>query len=100
MSGSLPIVGILGGTGKEGSGLALRWARNGYPLIIGSRSVERAVQTAQELRDKVPGVNVRGSDNVEAASRQALAVDIIAASNNSIQLLTGNGTGSFARVRK
>ena len=67
MSGSLPIVGILGGTGKEGSGLALRWARNGYSLIIGSRSPERAMQTAQELRDKVPGANVRGADNVEAA---------------------------------
>jgi 8-hydroxy-5-deazaflavin:NADPH oxidoreductase len=67
MSGSLPTVGILGGTGKEGSGLALRWARNGYSLIIGSRSPERAVQAAQELRDKVPGANVRGADNVEAA---------------------------------
>src|SRR5258708_1150376 len=67
MSGSLPTVGILGGTGKEGSGLALRWARNGYPLIIGSRSPERAAQAAQELRDKVPGANVRGAGNAEAA---------------------------------
>ncbi len=67
MSGSLPTVGILGGTGKEGSGLALRWARNGYPLIIGSRSPERAAQTAQELRDKVPGANIRGTGNAEAA---------------------------------
>jgi 8-hydroxy-5-deazaflavin:NADPH oxidoreductase len=67
MSGSFPIVGILGGTGKEGSGLALRWARNGYPLIIGSRSPERAAQVAQELRDKVPGANVRGAGNAEAA---------------------------------
>jgi len=67
MSGLLPTIGILGGTGKEGSGLALRWARNGYSLIIGSRSPERAQQTAQELRDKVPGANVRGAGNAEAA---------------------------------
>src|SRR5713226_8375085 len=63
----LPTVAILGGTGKEGSGLALRWARNGYPLIIGSRSAERAVQSAKELAEKAPGANVRGADNVEAA---------------------------------
>jgi NADPH-dependent F420 reductase len=62
-----PIVAILGGTGKEGSGLAWRWARNAYPLIIGSRSAERAVQSAKELAEKVPGANVRGADNVEAA---------------------------------
>jgi len=67
MSASLPTVGILGGTGKEGSGLALRWAKNGYSLIIGSRSRERAAEAAQALREKVPGANVRGTDNTEAA---------------------------------
>jgi len=67
MSASLPTVGILGGTGKEGSGLALRWAKNGYSLIIGSRSPERAAEAAQALREKVPGANVRGTDNTEAA---------------------------------
>ncbi len=73
MSEVLPTVGILGGTGKEGSGLALRWANNGYSLIIGSRSVEKAEQAAQELRAKVPDVNVRGADNAEAAR----AADIV-----------------------
>ena len=67
MSDSLPTVGILGGTGKEGSGLALRWAQNGYALIIGSRSVEKAEEAARLLQEKVPGVNVRGTDNAEAA---------------------------------
>jgi 8-hydroxy-5-deazaflavin:NADPH oxidoreductase len=67
MSDSLPTVGILGGTGKEGSGLALRWARNGYTLIIGSRTPERAEQAAQDLRAKVPGVQVRGATNEDAA---------------------------------
>ena len=74
MSEVLPTVGILGGTGKEGSGLALRWANNGYSLIIGSRSVEKAEQAAQELRAKVPGVNVRGADNAEAARASDIVV--------------------------
>jgi len=67
MSEVLPTVGILGGTGKEGSGLALRWAQNGYALIIGSRSVEKAEEAARLLKEKVPGVQVRGTDNAEAA---------------------------------
>lgn len=74
MSEVLPTVGILGGTGKEGSGLALRWARNGYALIIGSRSPERADQSAQELRAKVPGANVRGADNAETARASDIVV--------------------------
>src|SRR5579859_6300511 len=67
MSDILPTVAILGGTGKEGSGLALRWAKGGYSLIIGSRTAEKAEQAAKDLREKVPGVNVRGEDNVAAA---------------------------------
>ena len=74
MSETLPMVGILGGTGKEGSGLALRWAQNGYALIIGSRSAERAVQAAQDLRAKVPGANVRGADNAAAAREAEIVV--------------------------
>ena len=46
---SLPTIAILGGTGKEGPGLALRWASVGYPIIIGSRQLEKAQATAAEL---------------------------------------------------
>src|SRR5947209_4678220 len=74
MSESLPTVAILGGTGKEGSGLALRWAQNGYSLIIGSRSPERAEEAARTLTEKVPGAKVRGTDNVEAARAADIAV--------------------------
>jgi NADPH-dependent F420 reductase len=42
-------VGLIGGTGEEGRGLALRWARAGAQVIIGSRSVERARQAADEV---------------------------------------------------
>ena len=40
-----PTIAILGGTGKEGTGLALRWASNGYDVIIGSRKEEKVWNT-------------------------------------------------------
>jgi len=72
---SLPIIAILGGTGKEGPGLALRWASVGYPIIIGSRQLEKAQTTATDLNATLStlGKNiipVRGMEN-SAAARQA-----------------------------
>ena len=42
-----PTIAVLGGSGKEGSGLAFRWAHAGYPVIIGSRSADKAAQAAE-----------------------------------------------------
>ena len=42
---ALATIAVLGGTGKEGGGLALRWAHKGHKVIIGSRTAERAVTT-------------------------------------------------------
>ena len=47
MSAEQPTVAILGGTGKQGPGLALRWGRSGYSIIIGSRSAEKAEETVR-----------------------------------------------------
>lgn len=66
----LPTIAILGGTGKEGPGLAMRWASAGYPIIIGSRQEEKAQATAAELREKLKLDNIRGMEN-SAAARQA-----------------------------
>jgi hypothetical protein len=63
------IVAILGGTGKEGTGLALRWARAGHHILIGSRSAERAWDRARELARQVPGGVFDGRTN-EVASRE------------------------------
>jgi NADPH-dependent F420 reductase len=60
---------IVGGTGALGAGLALRWAQAGAPIAIGSRSVERAEEAAAKLREKVPGAEVGGLLNEEAARR-------------------------------
>lgn len=60
---------IVGGTGALGAGLALRWASAGRPIAIGSRSAERAEQAATRLREAVPGAEVEGLLNGEAARR-------------------------------
>jgi hypothetical protein len=62
-----PVIGILGGTGNEGSGLALRWAKAGYPIIIGSRKQEKAERAAQELNEALALDTVRGLENSQAA---------------------------------
>jgi 8-hydroxy-5-deazaflavin:NADPH oxidoreductase len=60
---------IVGGTGALGAGLALRWAQAGASIAIGSRSAERAEQAAARLREAVPGAEVEGLLNEEAAQR-------------------------------
>jgi 8-hydroxy-5-deazaflavin:NADPH oxidoreductase len=63
---------IIGGTGALGFGLALRWARAGLPVVIGSRSAERADEAAGRLREALPGAEVEGLLNEQAATRGAV----------------------------
>ena len=67
------IVAVLGGTGPQGRGLARRWARAGIPVVIGSRSAERAAQTATELAEATGGT-VSGADNAKAADQGDIVV--------------------------
>jgi NADPH-dependent F420 reductase len=67
-------ISILGGTGKQGGGLALRWARAGYDVTIGSRQAEKAVQVASELNAELSGARILGLSNVEAALQADIAV--------------------------
>ncbi len=68
------VIGIVGGTGHEGSGLALRWARAGLPVVIGSRSAERAAQAAAEINAQLGIDTVRGLDNEAAAQAGEIVV--------------------------
>jgi 8-hydroxy-5-deazaflavin:NADPH oxidoreductase len=68
------ILGILGGTGKEGTGLAMRWAKAGYHIIIGSRQAERAQATAAELNARLGLDLVSGTDSQAAARTAHLCV--------------------------
>jgi hypothetical protein len=67
-------VAIVGGTGPEGKGLALRWARAGLHVIIGSRDAARARATAEEIRGKVPHANIAGMENAAAVAAAGLVV--------------------------
>ena len=60
-------IAILGGTGKEGAGLALRWAQAGHSIVIGSRDAERARAKATELRERAHKLPIVGHTNLEAA---------------------------------
>jgi 8-hydroxy-5-deazaflavin:NADPH oxidoreductase len=60
---------IIGGTGALGYGLAVRLARAGQTIVIGSRKPERAEEAAAKLRDAVPGAEIEGLPNDEAAQR-------------------------------
>lgn len=70
----IPVIAVLGGTGKEGSGLALRWASVGYHVLIGSRQAERAQATALEINTQLGREFATGMTNIEAASHADLCV--------------------------
>jgi 8-hydroxy-5-deazaflavin:NADPH oxidoreductase len=67
MSDRLPVIAVLGGTGAEGSGLAARWARAGYRVLVGSRDADRATEVAGEI-------GAEGMDNRAAAAECDIAV--------------------------
>jgi hypothetical protein len=71
----LMTIAVLGGTGKEGRGLAYRWAKAGYKVLIGSRSAEKAVTTASELMEILEGdSSLVGTSNHEAAELANIVV--------------------------
>ena len=67
------MLAILGGTGPEGKGLALRLAMAGETPIIGSRDAARGAATAEELAQSAPGVVIKGTDNAGAVA----AADVV-----------------------
>ena len=66
-------IAVLGGTGAEGSGLAIRWANAGHAVILGSRNAEKAATAAQVLNAKLGSDRVRGLDNRAATA----AADVV-----------------------
>jgi NADPH-dependent F420 reductase len=67
-------IAVLGGTGKEGSGLALRWAAAGYDVTLGSRELEKAQRAAAELNTMLGQDIVRGMTNRDAAAQADIVV--------------------------
>ena len=69
----MAIIGIVGGTGKLGAALAGRWAKAGHHVLIGSRSVDSADASAQELSQRF-GLTVGGGTNLDVATRAEIVV--------------------------
>ena len=69
------VIAIIGGTGKEGKGLAYRWAKAGHQVIIGSRDYEKAQTVVLEMNDSFTGIRpIQGEQNIDAASHAEVVV--------------------------
>jgi NADPH-dependent F420 reductase len=72
---NLQTIAILGGTGKEGKGLAYRWAKAGYKILIGSRTPPKAVDAAKEISNLLgTHGSITGLANPEAAQSADIVV--------------------------
>ncbi|MBI9034189.1 MAG: NADPH-dependent F420 reductase [Bacteroidales bacterium] len=69
-------IAIIGGTGKEGKGLAYQWVKSGYHVIIGSRNEEKAQKAVDDLRNLIDKdfSNLEGMENTEAAKSADIIV--------------------------
>ncbi|MFM7093416.1 MAG: NADPH-dependent F420 reductase [Actinomycetota bacterium] len=76
MSGGSTTIGVLGGTGPAGTAVAARLASVCYPVIIGSRSADRAEDKAREIREAWPSLslNLRGGSNHDAAACEVIVL--------------------------
>lgn len=86
-------IGIVGGTGKQGTGLALRWAKH-HEVIIGSRDRERAQSAAEALAQKAGG-SLRGGSNLDAVTEADLVALCVpyAVHAATVQELAGAAAG-------
>ena len=66
-------IAVVGGTGKEGRGMALRWTRAGHAVFIGSRDAARAKEAAVELSAEA-GSSIQGGENTEAVEASELVI--------------------------
>jgi NADPH-dependent F420 reductase len=73
-----PTIAVIGGTGDLGSALAKRWTAAGYPIVLGSRSKEKAEAAAREMK----GSAVSGADNRTAAAKADIVVIAVPYANH------------------
>ncbi|MFN7949698.1 MAG: NADPH-dependent F420 reductase [Blastocatellia bacterium] len=84
-------IAIIGGTGDQGRGLALRWAKAGYHIVIGSRDAARAATAADEIRTELGAVSVTGAANAEAAQCSIVVLAVpFAAQIATLKGITGS----------
>lgn len=84
-------VPIIGGTGALGFGLALRLAKAGTPVVIGSRDAGRAADAADKLKEQLPDANATGLENSEAAQQGPIVLLCVPFRNQSENLTNLKG---------
>ena len=65
---------IVGGTGAEGRGLALRWAKYGHRVTIGSRDAAKAKAAALKIEERLPGESISGADSRDGVASADIVV--------------------------
>ena len=90
-----PSIAVIGGTGAEGSGLAVRWASQGYPVVLGSRSSEKAAAVAAELSASLPAGSAPISGLANGAAAEStdvvvLSVPYAAQHDTAAQIVAGS----------
>ena len=90
-------IAVLGGTGKEGGGLALRWAHKGHRVIIGGRSAERASEAAAGMNAILGSESVTGAANPDAAAQADIVVLAVpyAAQQSTVREVRGGLAGKI-----
>lgn len=74
MQNNLPTIAIIGGTGKEGTGLGTRWAAAGYHVVIGSRAIEKARLVSDTINKGLGIDQVIGLTNAGAVKLAEICV--------------------------
>lgn len=90
-------IAVLGGTGAEGSGIALRLARAGHRVILGSRDAAKAARVCDELRALAPGLSLAHDGNAAAAQAAQIVVLTVphAAQQKTVQEVREQLTGKI-----
>lgn len=77
-----PTIAVIGGTGDLGSALAKRWAAAGYPIVLGSRSKQKAQASAEKMKSDTGAAALSGEDNRAAAAAAEIVIVVVPYANH------------------
>lgn len=90
-------IAILGGTGDLGTGLAIRWSKAGYKIVIGSRTLEKAQAAVEALQKISPDTPAEAMENLDAAAAGDIVVLTVPAEHqiSTLDYVKANLTGKI-----
>ncbi len=72
-----PLLSVIGGTGDLGTGLIYRWVKAGYPVIIGSRTADKAEEARAAMLARIPDADIQAMQNEDAAKAGEIVVTTV-----------------------